>query len=505
MEYRKAYPNEMYHHGIKGMKWGIRRYQNEDGTLTPEGEKRYNAYNADRKLRGEKALSEDQFKRQVLDGKRYKFNKELKSRGLKELSKEEFAANQKKVRKVVGGVLAGALGITAVTTLTGVTLGMVGHQNYVNEKKKEYTDAFTKAHQPKENPWSSQAEANARFEERLDQQEEYYKKNRTYAGFEYKPSPDLKWSDFDDEEYIEHHGIKGQKWGVRRFQNEDGSLTPEGEARYAKYLEKRTSKGYDAKSKEDWIKSVKRKKALKTAAGVTAAAVGATAAAAGVAGLAYLGVKNPEKAKAAIRKLNDNPVNRLIQRAKTERIMEKNAIAAAGGKGALKAKRAAEAADKIWKLKDKEAAKAGFEATKLWRDHAGSIKSDAATLSRILPHLSGDDQKRAGEALDVLRKAGKAAQEAPKAATKLQRGAEKVESIFRGLQRTNAYVNTLSDTYGTIKRASQTVKSISGDISKLTGDDDDDDDYYVPSKQYGRQNNQRRNQNGRNQNYQRRR
>ena len=30
------------HHGIKGMKWGIRRYQNEDGTLTSAGKKRYN-------------------------------------------------------------------------------------------------------------------------------------------------------------------------------------------------------------------------------------------------------------------------------------------------------------------------------------------------------------------------------------------------------------------------------------------------------------------------------
>lgn len=29
-----------------------------------------------------------------------------------------------------------------------------------------------------------------------------------------------------------HHGIKGQRWGVRRFQNEDGSLTPAGEKRY---------------------------------------------------------------------------------------------------------------------------------------------------------------------------------------------------------------------------------------------------------------------------------
>lgn len=33
--------NELYHHGIKGQKWGVRRYQNEDGSLTAKGIKRY--------------------------------------------------------------------------------------------------------------------------------------------------------------------------------------------------------------------------------------------------------------------------------------------------------------------------------------------------------------------------------------------------------------------------------------------------------------------------------
>lgn len=47
---------------------------------------------------------------------------------------------------------------------------------------------------------------------------------------------------YDD---IEHHGIKGQKWGVRRFQDSTGKLTPEGKKRYAEakslYKGKRTT------------------------------------------------------------------------------------------------------------------------------------------------------------------------------------------------------------------------------------------------------------------------
>lgn len=33
--------SELYHHGVKGQKWGIRRYQNKDGSLTAEGQAKY--------------------------------------------------------------------------------------------------------------------------------------------------------------------------------------------------------------------------------------------------------------------------------------------------------------------------------------------------------------------------------------------------------------------------------------------------------------------------------
>ena len=39
---------ELYHHGIKGQKWGVRRFQNKDGSLTPAGERRYDEPNKGR-------------------------------------------------------------------------------------------------------------------------------------------------------------------------------------------------------------------------------------------------------------------------------------------------------------------------------------------------------------------------------------------------------------------------------------------------------------------------
>lgn len=64
--------NELMHWGIKGMKWGVRRYQNKDGSLTPAGKKRYDKEMA--KLKEEEKIAKNKLKTQAklnkLDEKR---------------------------------------------------------------------------------------------------------------------------------------------------------------------------------------------------------------------------------------------------------------------------------------------------------------------------------------------------------------------------------------------------------------------------------------------------
>lgn len=60
--------DELYHYGVKGMHWGVRKYQNEDGSYTPAGEKRYGGSGESRGFSGGKASRNWKLARNVMLG-----------------------------------------------------------------------------------------------------------------------------------------------------------------------------------------------------------------------------------------------------------------------------------------------------------------------------------------------------------------------------------------------------------------------------------------------------
>ena len=65
MKVRKLRTDELYHHGIKGQRWGIRRYQNPDGTLTEAGRARYGTV---KKLEKEYTKQKNKFYKDIGNG-----------------------------------------------------------------------------------------------------------------------------------------------------------------------------------------------------------------------------------------------------------------------------------------------------------------------------------------------------------------------------------------------------------------------------------------------------
>ena len=105
--------NELAHWGIKGMRWGIRRYQNKDGSLTPKGKERYDKSSEEYEARKQKAIKSGsatevlKFKGDLTSeemrsiSERLKFEQDVKSISDREIASGKSAADKffKKVDK----------------------------------------------------------------------------------------------------------------------------------------------------------------------------------------------------------------------------------------------------------------------------------------------------------------------------------------------------------------------------------------------------------------------
>ena len=110
----KEYNSELYHWGIKGQKWGVRRYQNADGTLTSAGKKRYNDDGSPKKSKH----------RQKLEAK-------YREQGMNQENAERAASRRIRTEKILGT----AAGMTVAAATAYV----------ISKNVKERSDKIIKA------------------------------------------------------------------------------------------------------------------------------------------------------------------------------------------------------------------------------------------------------------------------------------------------------------------------------------------------------------------------
>ena len=113
--------NELYHHGIIGMKWGVRRYQNKDGTLTNAGKKRYNQDNW-----SEDAKAASQLKKKNVNQMSNAELRKLTERQQLERNYSNLNPNLIKKGIVAVAAIAGALGTIVSIKKNGAALINMG-------------------------------------------------------------------------------------------------------------------------------------------------------------------------------------------------------------------------------------------------------------------------------------------------------------------------------------------------------------------------------------------
>lgn len=171
MMYRIKMDNELAHHGILGMRWGIRRYQNKDGSLTAAGKKKrkINSLNEESKDASRpKKLSEmsdseigDKIKRMQLEKNYLDLEKQLAALKPQQISKGKkfikmvwdkalLPATQDASKKIVD---------LAMKKLSKELLGDDGNDTY--EKLKKEVDVLTlKRRKIQMNDWFKERKEN---------------------------------------------------------------------------------------------------------------------------------------------------------------------------------------------------------------------------------------------------------------------------------------------------------------------------------------------------------
>lgn len=250
-----AEQEHLEHYGILGMKWGVRRFETKNGHLTEAGKKRYEKgpsgiYEKIRTGTAKPAKSIAKKIKLTKEEARSRYSKMLDEKAVKREVKKELKQTSKSISRLkkavnigtaiagIGAVTASGIltkkltaafpGMTVSAALANIVIAGAGQTllstavNYAGNKKAESVLANNniKLSQIKIPKKLSLEEI-----EEIQKEEEKMKHSIDYTA-----------------NHLEHWGVLGMKWGVRRYQNKDGSLTSEGRARYKNLTDKKTVK-----------------------------------------------------------------------------------------------------------------------------------------------------------------------------------------------------------------------------------------------------------------------